>query len=735
MNKKVKILILSIILSLDSLMSFSQKVNHQYNVYCNKIQDEIAIDGILDEKTWQKAVVAKDFHMIMPMDTSLAKAKTEVRVAYDNKNFYLSAICYLKEGSKIVVSSMKRDFSFGSNDNFFCVIDPFNDLTNGFSFGANAVGGEWDGDMADGGRINLNWDNKWKSIVKNYEDKWIFEAAIPFKTLRYKKGMKNWGINFSRLDLSYNEKSAWAKVPRQFSSSTLAFTGNLVWEEPPPRQGTNISLIPYGKAAVMKDLENNTPTEDNYDIGLDAKISLTPALNLDLTVNPDFSQVEVDRQVTNLSRFELFFPERRQFFLENSDLFANFGFKETKPFFSRRIGLNAPIEYGGRLSGKLDENWRIGVMDLQTSSIKQMYSQDGSIEQEGIPNQNFFVAALQRKLFTRSSIQAIFINKESFGLNYQDHDSSVQEYNRNVGLEYNLASKDNLWKGKLLVHKSFSPHLSGDDYYQAANLEYDTKNMGVELTQQYVGENYNSEVGFIPRNGYHKISPEFRYSFFPKSGKLNSHGPELETDLFWDKNYVFTDISIIPGYLWSLLDRSSFGVYTGYQYVRLLEPFDPTNSDGPELAAGSDYNWWNVGFVYSSAPQNLFTYEIEANYGGYFNGQLTQFIGSAGYRFQPFANINIDIAYNDISLPEPYKSTSYLLISPRLEVTFTKNMYLTTFVQFNEQAENVNLNARFRWRFLPASDIYIVYTENYRHDNFSSKNRALVFKITYWYNI
>ena len=711
------------------------KVNNDYNLYCNKTLDEITIDGVLDEETWQKADVADDFHMMMPMDTSLANAITEVRVAYDDKNLYMSAIMYLKEGSDIVVSSMKRDFNFGLNDNFFCVIDPFNDLTNGFSFGANAAGGEWDGEQSDGGRINLNWDNKWKSTVKNYEDKWIFEAAIPFKTLRYKKGLKSWGINFSRLDLSYNEKSAWTPVPRQFQSASLAFTGNLIWEEPPPKQGTNISIIPFGTASASKDVESGESTDFDYDFGLDAKIAITPSLNLDLTVNPDFSQVEVDRQITNLSRFELFFPERRQFFLENSDLFANFGDHGTRPFFSRRVGLDAPIEYGGRLSGKLDENWRIGVMDIQTGDVTPKVDEEGNIEEGGIPDQNYFVAAIQRKVFSRSNIQAIFINKESFGLDYAVDDSSIQKYNRDLGLEYNLASKDNVWTGKFLVHKSFSPHLTGDDFYQAANLSYDTRNLELELSQQYVGENYNAEVGYIPRKGYHRISPEFRYSFFPSSKKINSHGPSVDADLFWNKDYTLTDINSSARYNVTLLNRSSFGIGTGYNYVLLQEPFDPTNSGGEELPAGSDYAWFDVGLRYSSAPGKLFTFDFHTTYGGYFNGKLFQFEGSVGYRFQPYANINIDVEYNDIRLPEPYTSTSFLLVSPRLEVTFTKNIYLTTFVQFNEQAENVNLNARFRWRFVPASDIYLVYTENYWNNDFQSKNRALVFKFIYWLNI
>lgn len=721
---------------------FAQKVNDKFQIHCNRSLDAISVDGVLDEQTWINADVAKDFHMILPMDTSLANAKTEVRVAYDDKNFYISAVCYLKSPGSIVVASMKRDFSFPTNDNFFCVIDPFDNLTNGFSFGANAAGAEWDGQMADGGRINLNWDNKWKSKVKNYEDKWIFEGAIPFKTLRYKKGIKTWGINFSRLDLSYNEKSAWTPVPRQFASASLAFTGNMIWDETPPDPGTNISLIPYVKGSTSKNNEDGSGVKNDLDAGFDAKISLTPSLNLDLTVNPDFSQVEVDRQVTNLSRFELFFPERRQFFLENSDLFANLGFRSARPFFSRRIGLESPITAGARLSGRINKDWRIGVMDIQTGEADATKDSEGNIERGAIPTQNYAVAVLQRQVFARSNITASFINRESFNLNYATHDSSFTDNNRDLGLEYNLYSANNLWSGKFLLHKSFSPHLSSDELFHAANLSYDSKKFGVEWVHEYIGENYNAEVGFIQRTGYYKISPDFRYTFFTENSEgLISHGPQLDITNMWDKDFSQTDRDIEFEYGFDMLDRSGFGIGISNNYVRLLEPFDPTNSDGEELPAGSEYNTWGGGIGFNSTPKKLFTYDFMGSYGTYYNGNLLHFNGGASYRFQPYGSISVDFSYNDISLPEPYNSVSYWLVSPTLELTFTNKIFLTTFVQYNEQADNINLNGRFRWRFLPASDIFLVYTENYLPGetigsvDFSSKNRALVLKFTYWYNL
>src|SRR5947209_8214771 len=248
--------------------------------------------------------------------------------------------------------------------------------------------------MYEGGKVDLSWDHKWKSVVRHFSDRWVLEISIPFKTLRYKKNSAYWGINFSRNDLKTTEKSSWAPVPRQFPTASLAYTGTLVWDQPPPSYGPNISIIPYVLAGVNNDYESGKLKDFKREIGGDAKISVTSSLNLDLTVNPDFSQVDVDKQVANLSRYELFFPEKRQFFLENGDQFNNFGYPAIRPFFSRRIGLGVPIEFGARLSGKLDKNWRIGAMDIQTNNVSEI----------ALPEQNFSVLALQRKIFTRSNI-------------------------------------------------------------------------------------------------------------------------------------------------------------------------------------------------------------------------------------------------------------------------------------------------------------------------------------------
>ena len=318
-----KFLLLNILIYIPIIL-IGQVNTDDYRLSIQKTNEKIKIDGVLEEAAWKNAAVAKDFFMITPVDTGKATQFSEARVSFDDENLYIAIIFFNNSTQgKYVVESLKRDFSFGKNDNFLVAIDPFNNQNTGFAFGLNAYGAQWDGTMYDGRSVDLNWDTKWYSEVQFDEEKWVCEIAIPFKSIRYNEEITEWGINFSRLDLKASEKSSWAPVPRQFPSVTLAYAGALVWDSPPPKQSSNISLIPY--------LSNNLNSQDNatpnntFKVGGDLKYSLTSALNLDVTVNPDFSQAEVDQQVTNLDRFELFFPERRQFFLENGDLFSNFG--------------------------------------------------------------------------------------------------------------------------------------------------------------------------------------------------------------------------------------------------------------------------------------------------------------------------------------------------------------------------------------------------------------------------
>jgi hypothetical protein len=707
-------------LFLFALQANAQKKNAGYQYHIRKSAGPITIDGIMDD-AWLKADSASNFFMVLPMDTSRAKMQTDVRMTYDNNNIYIIATCYTQGPGQYMVESMKRDFNFVKNDNFIFFLDPFDTRTDGFSFGANAAGGQWDGTMYEGGKVDLSWDNKWTSVVKNYPDRWVFEAAIPFKTIRYKKGVDVWGINFSRNDLKTTEKSSWTPIPRQFPTASLAYTGSLVWDEPPPDAGTNISIIPYALAGVSKDYQAKTGVAWRKEIGGDAKVSLTSSLNLDLTVNPDFSQVDVDQQVVNLNRYELFFPEKRQFFLENGDLFANFGYADIRPFFSRRIGLNAPIRFGTRLTGKIDKDWRVGLMDIQT----------GASDVAATPAQNYGILTLQRRVFGRSNIGFMFINKDATGTA-----TPGNQYNRNVGMEFNLASSNNLLTGKLLAIKSFTPGLKGRDVVAAGHLQYLSKYWTAYLQEEYVGKNYTAGVGYVPRTGYNKISPLLLRNFFPKSGAILSHGIQLTSNYYFDESFKRTDNESTLAYLITLRNRSTFTLSAINDYIKLLVPFDPTNTGKTPLPIGTQNHWNTVDAQFASKPQALFTYLAEAAYGGYYqNGHKTTIIGQLGYRFQPYVNIAINSSYNDLRLPQPYGNTSFWLVGPRTDITISNKLYFTTYVQYNGQIKNINTNIRMQWRYKPASDFFIVYGDNNTPSPFAVKNRQLVIKWTYWCNI
>ncbi len=709
------------------IQAASQKKNEAFRLNIRQATSPIIIDGIGDDQAWQDTDVAKNFFMVLPMDDGPANEQTEIRMAYDSKNLYLLATFYHSKKGEYFVESLRRDFSFGKNDNFLLFMDPFNNQTTGFSFGANAYGAQWDGTMYDGGRVDLNWDSKWISKTTRDDEKWVFEMALPFKSIRYEEGVTEWGINFSRLDLKASEKSSWTPIPRQFPTASLAYTGTLVWDTPPPAPGVNFSIIPYVLGNVSRDIENNGDTEYDAKIGGDVKFSITSSLNLDLTVNPDFSQVEVDRQVTNLDRFELFFPERRQFFLENSDLFANFGYETIRPFFSRRIGLGVPIQAGARVSGNLNEKWRLGIMDMQTAKV----------DETGLPSQNFAVVSLQRKMFSRSSIGLMFVNKQS--INYPQETDSLKmeypEYNRNIGVEYNLASSDNLYNGKMFFLKSFAPDDNNSGITQAAHLEYNSRKWSWRVQEEWVGKDYTAEVGYVPRNGYINLTGSAGHLFFPKKGRILSHGPELNGIYYFDESFKHTDHTAYLLYSFALRDRSNLSFFVSDDYVELLSPFDPTGLRMNELPVGSKHDWNAFGWMYESKPQSLFTYTFDARFGGYYaDGNRTSLTTELGYRFQPYVSLSANLNYNHIKLPDPWNTNEFWLIGSEIDITFTNKLFFANLFQYNEQSGNFNLNSRLQWRYAPASDLFLVYTNNQMIDPFTPRDWALTLKFTYWFN-
>lgn len=731
-----------------------------YQLHIQKTSEPIKLDGKLDEPAWQTGAAKADhFKLTFPNDTAYSNWPTEARVTFDDHNLYVGFVCYERR-SDYTVQSMRRDFGGGTTDAINVILEPSKDGLNGFIFSVSPINAQREGLISIGEAMALEWDNKWYSAVQNFDDRWVVEIAIPFKTLRYNlsEGENSWGLQFIRAKVKDFEASAWAPVPFQFPNTNLSFAGRLIWDTPPPKPGKNISLIPYaiGNTSLnyLRDDQSLDVKEKQRDwggaVGGDAKIGLSPGLNLDLTVNPDFSQVEVDRQVANLSRFELFFPETRQFFLENRDLFAMFGFPNTRPFFSRRIGLaynpvsgrneKVPIAAGARLSGKLSDGLRIGVLDMQT----KRRDWDST---HVLPAANFSVVTLQQKVFSRSTISGVYVDKENF-LNDlgETQKSGWTPWNRVAGLEYNLYSSDNRWEGEAYYHRSFSPDPGKCGSTAAVFQGYRDKHVDVHLGYMLVDSTYFAEAGFVPRTGIQSLYPGIFFRFYPKGGwgakHVTNYSFGTDGSHTFGLNGKLTDSDRSVFAKMDFVDQSGINVAVFHNYIYLFEPFDPSNSDAPVLPVGGYSNFGMLG-EYFTGTSNNWQGSLFMSYQGFFNGTIFNSEGSLSYRMQPYGRFSLDYSYNRIRLPQPYASRDFWIVGPRMELSFRRDLFLSAFLQYNTQANNFNLNARVQWRFAPVSDVFLVYTDNSFAEQipnspvrlFAPKNKAVVLKVVYWLNL
>jgi len=730
------------------------------NLPIKRAQSSIVLDGKLDEEAWKTAFIATDFYLNYPIDTARAPFQTEARLTFDEHMLYVSFVCY-DDNSPDLMQSLRRDFDFEGTDNMGIYLGSFNDRINGFYFQITPYGVQAEGVISTGGAgdesYNGTWDNKWYSKVTRLEDRWIAELAIPFKSFRY-KSIEEWNVTFLRWDRKRNLVSSWIATPIQFIPASFAYSGQLVWDELPPLSKGNISLIPYVAGSTSRDTET-TPTTTDQDLqaGFDAKIGVTPSLNLDLTVNPDFSQVEVDRQVINLTRFEFQFPERRQFFLENSDLLAGGGFPDARPFFSRRIGLatdssdnlaKVPILYGARLSGSVSEKWRVSLLNMRT---KEKLS-------AGLPDQSYTVAAVQRNFWKQSNFTLMYVDKSSHGVNDADtikyfHEDLLRyrvngtdtipafsRYNRVFSADLDMRSADNTWAANMFYSGSYDPFTENNNFAGGAFIQYTKRTINAFVGQSFVQENYNAEAGFVPSRGVYpgqqSIFGGANYSFYPKSKVIANMGPGLEVFYTIIPGGQVTDKNINAGYNLNFLNTSSLEFGVGYSYQRLTSSFNPIDSDiYTEFLEGEEYSWNSIGIEYNSDQRKIFNYSIETQWGGFYNGTNFNVNGEVNYRYQPYGSLAVRFDYNDLRLAPGYGQEKLFLIGPRLDLTLTDKLFFTSFVQYNSLADNINLNTRFQWRYKPASDFFVVYTENYLPEHLKSKNRALVFKFTYWLNI
>ena len=726
-----RICLLLLFLSLSLAMAAQEK----RHVFVKKIDVPIKIDGVLDEAIWQEADKADDFWQFIPTDSIKSPNFTEVRMLYDDKNLYISV--HAKAiGNDYAVTSLRRDFRGGTNDNISLLFDTFSDFTNAYLFGMTPYGVRREVLVSGGATqfsdFNGSWDIKWTGDATRGDKEYFLEMAIPFSSVKFPEGAKTWNFQTYRFDLQSNQRSIWARVPQNQLMANLAFLGVMEFEEPLGKNKTPLYFIPYVNAIAAKDFD----TPKNYEqikAGADAKIAVSNGLNLDLTVNPDFSNVEVDNIVTNLTRFEIGLPERRQFFIENSDLFNNFGSRnEAQPFFSRRIGIvrdtaGNSIEnqiYGGlRLNGKIGSDWRLGVLSLQTASDPD----------NNIASYNNSMFALQKKVFARSNIGIFAVNKQTWDDEIQPDD----QFNTVIGVDYDLASSDNTWTGNFYLHKSFQEGDSQGNYSTQALLTYNSRHWNFTTDWAYVDEEFRADLGFVPRTGVFKTGNNLSYTIYPKKGSVTTHSFQVANLSYFkpELDWKQIDDSWAAAYMISFRDQSEFYVAGSYDNIYLLYDFDPSRGGFDPIPGKQYYDFAQAIVGYETNSSKPFTFAGEVYAGEFFNGAAYGVESTLGYRFQPYVNISINSRYDHVNLPAPYAQTDIILISPRIDLTFTKSIFWSTLIQYSNQQNSLGINSRLQWRYAPLSDLFLVYNDNYYTQVFGPKYRSINLKLTYWFNI
>ena len=743
---------LTILLCLINISIYSQ--TEKRKVFAKKVNQEVVLDGEMNELFWSETIPSSNFVQYFPRDTVSAELDTEFRVAYDDKFLYIFAKMEDISTKKFILGDLKRDFFGGSIDYISFTFDTFQDETNGYNFGLSPYNIQREALLSDGGEgnfsssgssrgglssFNINWNTKWYSGAKIFEGYWTSEFKIPLNSIRFKAGSKLWNFNSHRGNSKVDEGSIWSPIQLGFSPVNLSTTGILEFEFPLEKSSQSIVLIPYLSGSGIRNKVSEPNKDFNFDAGLDTKLALSSSLNLDLTINPDFSQVEVDEQRTNLTRFELFLPEKREFFTDNGDLFSNLGSREARPMFTRRIGIardtttsqyvQNPILFGAKLSGKINDGLRIGILNMQTAKLSS----------SGIPSYNYGMAVLEKNILQNSKISAFLINKQSLFNNKSiEYAHDLNNFNRVYGFESKLQSNNTKFKSELYYHQSLeNESFSGANSY-GLNASYDDRNFETNIYFWGVGENFNPEIGFVTRKDYVFLSPSFQYKFLPKNNSLNNHGPGIDYEFYRNKVNGITDYDIDIDYNFRFRSSAYIVVKTNIIYTQLLEDFDPSRSDGVPLEAFSEYNYINHRFYLGSSQRKVFSFRLNGRTGEFFNGNIKNIGGTITYKLPPFLNLSLGSQYNNLNFPEPYSDAKFFSLNSKINISFSSDLFLSTYLQYNNQINNINLNAKLQWRFQPLSDIYLVYTDNYYAENplfLNLKNRSFAFKINYWINI
>ncbi len=710
--------------------------NKNLNFNISFLVEEPIIDGeVLNEALWEQVYTIRDLKQIKPDYGAPASEKTAIKIAYSTKTLYVAVVCFDTSPEKIVVSDSRRDADLNDDDSFLFIIDTYNDQQNGFLFGTNADGMEYDAQIDNEGEgnfsanrqqggvvggTNINWDASWEVKTKKGDFGWSAEFAIPLRSIRFNGGdNKTWGINFQRNISKRSETAYWANLPLGFDIKRLSLAGKMHGLN--LKSPKNLKIIPYG---LVQYIQNNHPpkyTTGNTAVGGDIKYSLTPGLTLDMTYNTDFAQVEVDEQQVNLDRFNLFFPEKRPFFLENAGQFSVGSPGEVDLFFSRRIGIGSggslvPIIGGSRISGKIGQT-NIGLLSMFTDEIPD---ETGAIE---LLKNNYSVARINHDFAAqRSSLGGIMVSRS--GLN------DPLDYNRVVAVDGKLGiGKKAQLSGYL--SQSSTPGIETDAHAFNFLAVYNWNGWNLRAGYTEVGEGFNPEVGFLLRSAFKK--PEFLIfkQWRPKNtGKLLEVRPHISYRGYWNfQNTQETGFLHVDNHwVW----ESGFEIHTGINFTRetVLSAFPISNVTVPTGA----YNHQEFQFVLMSNANRKFYYQTRTLIGGYFGGNRISSTNRATFRLGDKFNTEGVFNYNRLQLPEG--DANVLISGLRLAYSFTPRMFLQSLVQYNNVSNITSVNARFGWLRNANTGLFVVLNIIKDTDYFDAlNNQSITIKYSHQFDL
>lgn len=678
-----------------------------------------AIDGaVLGDPAWAVAEPMSGFWQEQPAEGRPSTERTEVRMLYTADALYIGVVCHDRDPSGIIVSDARRDAPLDETDSFRVILDTYGDRQNGFIFGTNPAGIEYDGQVTNEGQgggglsnaqmqmggsgsgFNLNWDGAWRVQARIIPEGWSAEFEIPFKTLRYPSGSPQvWGVNFQRNIRRRNERSYWAAIPRQFTLTRVSLAGKVQGIEVPVFR--NLKAMPYVLGQALTSGERPVGTTWLGDVGIDLKYNLTPSLTLDATVNTDFAQVEVDDQQVNLDRFNLFFPEKRPFFLENAGFFAVGNPGEVDLFFSRRIGIDAdgrqvPILGGGRVSGKAGA-WNVGLLNMQTDGI----GPSGTIA--ATPSNNFGVVRLSRELPNRSLIGGLFVNRQGSG-----RFARPDDWNRTYAL-------DGRWGIGLhtfvsgFAARTQTPGVTGRDHSFNLRSRTNTRNVDLDFGYQEVGDAFNPEVGFLTRDGYRKPDVRIMTRLRPRNGlglNLQEIRPHASYRSFWGfdgfQETMYTHLDTH----WQF--RNAYEVHTGMNLttegVRVPFQIYP----GIVVPPGT-YDHQEAQIVFMTNQGAPASYDVRTFIGGFFGGNRVTVNQTLRLRVGETFTTETTYSRNDVDLP--WGSFKTNLVRSRINYSFTPRVFVQSLVQYNDRADLWSTNVRFGWLQAANTGLFVVFND------------------------